>query len=304
MQTIGRVVIRAAPTCMNGFQQKRFATKVVAGSMKGKISKNQAKLSITKRYGWKNFPGSLVTAGSAVYKVKSSSGVSMDEDDDELPWSINNGLNTIRDRTGIIKATVDGIVKLSKLPGTEGTSDKVFIWVDPHWRDFHSREKNRHKYRAEGIEFTVEEVEGRFLKNPTWTNLDTVTEEIPTWRTHPEWALDKSKRKFETQPMRSEVKAALTERQQYEKADEDMFYSRMPQRTRTYTFGGKNHSYKGVQVELNPYGNGGLEFGRLNWTTPDSLGRREQLSRIDRTLAERDRYQQYTLSSMHGTFWI
>eukprot|EP01060_Flectonema_neradi_P041064 TRINITY_DN9598_c2_g1_i1.p1 TRINITY_DN9598_c2_g1~~TRINITY_DN9598_c2_g1_i1.p1 ORF type:complete len:303 (+),score=48.13 TRINITY_DN9598_c2_g1_i1:67-975(+) len=288
----------------NDFHQKRFATKVVAGSMKGKIVKNQAGFSLTKRNGWKVYPGGLVTAGSAVYKVKACEGISMDEDDDEIPWSIYNGLNTIRNKIGIIKATVDGVVRMSKLPGTEGSADKVFLWVDPHWKDFYNREMRRHKYRTEGIEFAVDEVESRFMRNPKWSNLDIKTEELPNWRTHPEWFMEKSERRYKTQPMRSEVKPALTERQLYEKSDHDMYYSKMPNRKRSYKFGGKRHDYKGVQVEMNPYGNGGLEFGRFNWETPDVLGRRESAPRIDRTVNERNRYQKYTISPMHGTFWI
>ncbi|KAJ9449333.1 hypothetical protein DIPPA_27092 [Diplonema papillatum] len=291
----------AAARCLGGFVQARFSSKITTGGMKGKIQRGGRGGPVSKKYGWKEMPGAIVCTGDTIYKTQIS-GVGVDEDDDEMPFVLYPGLNTVRDAIGRIRATVDGVVRVSKLPGTEGTGEKVFLWVDPHWDEFMAKERERHRYRSLGMEFAIDEVEARSVKNPRWTRQEDMEQELPSWPYNPAWDLPPEERSYQKQPNFTHHKTAKTERQLYENADEEMFYSRMPNHTRHYRFGGVHYEYKGVAKKMKPVGV--VPFARNTWHQPTASSIPALYAqRHDRRAAAKDRLQVDNVSHVWGTFW-
>eukprot|EP01059_Diplonema_ambulator_P012049 TRINITY_DN22170_c1_g1_i2.p1 TRINITY_DN22170_c1_g1~~TRINITY_DN22170_c1_g1_i2.p1 ORF type:complete len:248 (+),score=38.03 TRINITY_DN22170_c1_g1_i2:231-974(+) len=245
-------------------------------------------------------PGNMVEVGYTLYKVQSVSGVAVDDDDDEMPFFVYPGLNTMRDNQGRIRATKTGVVKVSKLPGTEGTGDKVFLWVDPDYNNHYRKEYDRHRHRANGNEFVMDEIEARTLRDPRWTRKEDIVEEIPEWPKNPMWYAE-GKKDYAKQPDRAHSTKALTERERYEQADYDMYYSRMNNRSRSYTFNGKRYSYKNERLTEKPISVN--ENGLTNWRYPASPNHLYTAKRHDRKIGEKDRLRVYNVSDMFGTFW-
>eukprot|EP01063_Lacrimia_lanifica_P009747 TRINITY_DN16639_c0_g1_i1.p2 TRINITY_DN16639_c0_g1~~TRINITY_DN16639_c0_g1_i1.p2 ORF type:complete len:301 (+),score=116.33 TRINITY_DN16639_c0_g1_i1:105-1007(+) len=283
--------------------QVRFASKITTGNMKGKWINGGSGGSLARKYGWKIMPGGVAPAGYVIYHAKIA-GTMTAEEDDELPFNYYPGLNTVRTPSGLIMATVDGIVRVAKQPGTEGTAARVFLWVDPNVKDFMTREFERHRHRADGNEFAVDEVEQRFLSVPRWTKVADVEQELPDWPFNPEWNKEPEKRNFDKQPDQKAMKMAKTERQLYEEADHEMFYSRMPNRSRAYSFGGKNYQYKGVEIQEQHFGEnyGARKYQRKLFHRPgghDALHARQH----DRKRQIQNHNSTYKVSDMFGTFW-
>eukprot|EP01064_Diplonema_japonicum_P028083 TRINITY_DN4240_c2_g1_i1.p1 TRINITY_DN4240_c2_g1~~TRINITY_DN4240_c2_g1_i1.p1 ORF type:complete len:304 (+),score=42.74 TRINITY_DN4240_c2_g1_i1:43-912(+) len=280
--------------------QKRFASKITTGGYKNKIMNQGRGGPLTKWYGWKITPGGMAETGWTVYKTQVSS-LAVDDDDDEMPFNIYPGLNTVRDHLGYIKATVNGIVRISKLPGTEGTGEKVFVWIDPNFTQFFKKEFERHRHRANGNEFVADEIEDRFLRTPRWTRKEDTEQELPDWPKNPVWD-HVGKKNYSMQPSTKNMKKALTERERYEQADQDMFYSRMANRTRSYSFGGINYAYENERLQEKPITidhNGGHSFHR-----PTVGGRSVIYAKGHvRSTHKKERYRVYHVSDMFGTFW-
>eukprot|EP01065_Artemidia_motanka_P006349 TRINITY_DN13124_c1_g1_i1.p2 TRINITY_DN13124_c1_g1~~TRINITY_DN13124_c1_g1_i1.p2 ORF type:complete len:304 (+),score=106.56 TRINITY_DN13124_c1_g1_i1:87-998(+) len=233
--------------------QRRAATKLASGGMRNKLQKHGQGGPLSKWYGWKIMPGNMAGIGYTIIKVKSYSGVAVAEDDDEMPFNVYPGANTTREFDGRICSTCEGVVRLSKLPGTEGSGEKVFVWVDPHYSTFYKKEVRRHEHREMGREFAVDEVDDRYLMDPHWTSKSTDhrVEQFPEWHTNPEWDLPKEERDYSRRPVPA-TRFAKTEAQRYEEVEDEMFWSRMPVRERHYRFGGRTHTYDGSRVEPKP----------------------------------------------------
>eukprot|EP01061_Rhynchopus_euleeides_P020688 TRINITY_DN33600_c0_g1_i1.p1 TRINITY_DN33600_c0_g1~~TRINITY_DN33600_c0_g1_i1.p1 ORF type:complete len:301 (+),score=69.28 TRINITY_DN33600_c0_g1_i1:31-933(+) len=281
--------------------QRRTAAKIVAGQPKGEIRAGKGR-NMSRKLGWKRMPGMIIETGSAIHRVQALTGISLHEHDDEMPFDLYPGLNTVRNGRGDILATVDGVVRLSKLPGTEGTADKAFLWVDPNIRDYMVREMERHMHRERGNEFAIEEVESRFISSPRWSHKEDREQELKDWLYNPQWDLPEESRNYSKAIPRTHLKYAKTEREKYEERDHDMFYSRMPDRSRSYAFGGKNYRYENARLEKDPVGV--KEFQVQPFAYPTSgAGMARYLRRHDRRHAIKDQNRIYHLSALFGHFW-
>ena len=281
--------------------QKRTAAKVVAGTPKG--AQNAGKGGpMGKGIGWKYMPGAIIETGSPIYRTRALTGISVSEQNDELPWNLYPGLNTVRNWKGDILATVDGVIRVSKLPGTEGTADKVFLWVDPNIKDYMTREMERWRHRQSGAELGMDEVEGRFLSQPRWSNTEDREQEIRGWLYNPQWDLPETSRDYSKAVSRDNIRYSKTERELYEQADYDMFYSKMPTRTRTYSFGGKNHKYDNARLTPKPFGS--KEFSVASLSSPTTgAPAATYLKRHDRKSAIKDDLRHWQRNAMFGHFW-
>ena len=281
--------------------QKRHASKVITSGVIGSQGKGRGG-GISKKYGWKLVPGTIAQAGFTLFKGGGLMGASAAEDDDETEWSIYPGLNTMRTPNGEIRATVDGVVRISKLPGTEGTAYKVFVWVDPHIKDFMTREMERHRHRANGSEFTMDEIEQRFMLKPRWTHIGDKEQYLPGWLRNPQWGLPKESQNYARQPQREHMRYKKTERETYEEADKEMFYDRMPGRTRSFAFGGKSYVYEGAPV-ARPV-NEKPEFSTQSWLHPASDVRPMVYQERHNWRDEKKRVlSSYKVSPMLGFIW-
>lgn len=133
---------------------------------------------------------------------------------------------------------------------------------------------------------------------PQWTDKSEYNreEELPEWPSNPNWELGEGEQDFSEQPP-PPTSRALTEWEKNERADNEMFYSRMPQRRRHYRFGGQTHQYDGVRVEpkpLQPHA-----WQPYHWERPQIGCDRVYTARHVRE----PQYGKYKVGDSFGTFW-
>eukprot|EP00756_Hemistasia_phaeocysticola_P055739 Hpha_TRINITY_DN31718_c0_g1::TRINITY_DN31718_c0_g1_i1::g.116450::m.116450 len=243
-------MLRAAPVAVSSNaldSQQRFAAKLATGYMKGRKMRQGKGRPQSKKYGWKVMPGNIVETGYEIIKTKMYSNIAVDDFDDELPFNVHPGANTFRTGIGQIIALTEGTVRVSKLPGTEGTADKVFVWVDPNVRQNVELTRRRHSHKEFNNEFFVDELDANYAKDPKWTHKGDTNHKdtLKEWPYNPEWDLPKSQRDFSRRPP-APTGYEETEREIYQRTDNEMFWNRIAQRPRHYRFGGETYEYEGV----------------------------------------------------------
>lgn len=177
----------------------------------------------------------------------------------------------------------------------------MFLWVDPHTRNYIEKEMRRGRHKEMGREFNVDEVEDRTLATPRWADKgpDNREEELPEWPGNPVWDDDKDERDH-SEPPTPAPRLAKTEWEKYEESDNEMFWDQMPRRRRHYRFNGQTYEYEGARVEQKPLQPHAWQS--YHWERP-SLG----YSRLHVARHDRDRASKlkgvYQISDGFGTSW-